>query len=173
MKGAEMTLTFYMTVTGTDGTVAKGACSDAEVMRSLATAARRGYEVEVTQQGGANITREIPGRGRHTVVYEPFRSAGNLTATSVRDLCLIGIRPTAELQPETGRIKAGYVNSIPPAASDWLRFRGLVAVDGTTVTVSMSARLAMLALGHRPYPWAYILTAAELAEFTKVKGGSR
>ena len=29
-----MTFTFYMTVTSTDGTVAEGACSDAEVRRS-------------------------------------------------------------------------------------------------------------------------------------------
>lgn len=160
-----MTFTFFMTVTSTDGAVAEGACSDADLRNSLAVAARRGYQVEVTPDGGANITREIPGKGYHSVVYKPFRNVGSLTATMREDLRLIGIRPTAELQPETGRIKAGYVNSIPPAASDWLRFRGLVAVNGTTVTVSMSARLAMLARNYAPAPWAHILTSAQLATF--------
>jgi len=157
--------TFYMTVTSTDGTVTEGACTDADIKRSLATAARWGYRVEVTSQGGANIRREIPGKGCHTVIYKPPRSAGNMSATNIADLRLIDIRPTAEFQPETGRIKAGYVNSIPPAATSWLRSRGLVAVDGTTVTVSMSARLAMLARDHKPAPWAHILTPDQLAAF--------
>lgn len=157
--------TFYMTVTSTDGTVTEGACSDADVMRSLATAARRGYRVEVTAQGGANIVREVPRKGRHSVVYAPFRNAGHLTATAREDLRLIAIRAAATLDPETGRIKAGYINSIPPAASDLLRVRRLVAVDGTTVTVSMSARLAMLAADNSPAPWSYILSAADLDNF--------
>jgi len=161
-----MTFTFFMTVTSADGTVSEGACSDADVRRSLAVAARRGYQVEVTPRGGANIMREVPGKGRHTVAYYPFRSAGGMTATMREDLRLIGTRKTAEFQPATGRIKAGYVNSIPPGASGALRLRGLVAVDGTTVTVSMSARLAMLARDRRPAPWAYILTPGQLAAFT-------
>ena len=158
-------LAFYMTVTSTDGTVAEGTCSDAEVMRSLATASRRGYRVEVTPQGGANITRELPGKGSHTVIYAPIRRVGHLTASVREDLRLIAIRPTAGYEPGTGRIKAGYVNSIPPAASALLLSRGLVTVDGTSAALSMSARLAMLALGRRPYPWGYVLPAAELAEF--------
>jgi hypothetical protein len=158
--------TFFMTVTSTDGTVTGGACSDADIKRSLATAARRGYRVEVTSQGGANIRREIPGKGCHTVIYTPFRKVyGIITNVTREDLRLIDIRRAAEFQPETGRIKAGYVNSIPPATSSWLRFRGLVAVDGTTVTVSMSARLAMLARDHKPAPWAHILTPDQLAAF--------
>jgi len=157
-----MAFTFYMTVTSTDGTVTEGACSDADVARSLATAARRGYTVDVTPQGGAYIVREIPGKGRHTVSYAPFRNAGSLTATVREDLRLIAIRPTAELQPETGRIKAGYINSIPPAASSLLISRRLVAVNGTTVTLSMSARLAILATDHRTPPWSYHPTVAEI-----------
>lgn len=159
-----MDFTFFMTVTSTDGTVAEGACSDADVRRSLATAARRGYQVEVTPNGGASIVREIPGKGSHRVTYKPFRSALNLTPTARLNLRLIDTR-RAEFQPATGRIKAGYVNSIPPAASSSLRSRGLVAVDGTTVTVSMSARLAMLARDHKPAPWAHILTPGQLAGF--------
>jgi hypothetical protein len=160
-----MTFTFYMTVTGTDGTVAEGACDDADVKRSLATAARRGYRVEVTASGGANIAREVPGKGRHSVVYKPIISALGMTATARRDLRLIDIRPAAVLQPETGRINAGYVNSIPPAASSLLCSRGLIAVNGTTVTVSMSARLAMLARDYVSAPWGHILTSAQLAAF--------
>jgi hypothetical protein len=160
-----MTFTFFMTVTSTDGTVSEGACSDADVKRSLDVARRRGYQVEVTPSGGVNISREVPGKGRHWVVYKAFRNAGNMTATMRKDLRLIDIRPTAEVEPETGRIKAGYVNSIPPAASAALRSRGLVAVDGTTVTVSMSARLAMLARDFAPPPWGHVLTPGQLAAF--------
>lgn len=160
-----MTFAFFMTVTSADGSVAEGACSGADVRRSLAVAARRGYQVEVTQGGGANISREIPGKGRHSVTYRPFRSALNMSAANLADLRLIDVRLTAEFQPETGRIKAAYVNSIPPAASGRLRFRGLVNVDGTTVTVSMSARLAMLARDYAPAPWGHILTPGQLAAF--------
>jgi hypothetical protein len=160
-----MTFTFHMTVTSTDGTVTKGACSDADVRRSLATAARRGHQVEVTPQGGANIAREIPGKGRHSVIYEGARRAGRLTATMREDLRLIATRPAAEFQPETGRIQAGYINSIPPAASSRLRFHGLIAVNGMQVTVSLSARLAILAQDSKPFPWAHVLSSGELADF--------
>lgn len=166
-----MTFTFFMTVTGTDGTAAEGACTDEDVKRSLATAARRGYQVEVTPQGGANISREVPGKGRHSVVYKPFRNAGSITPNVRQDLRLISTRATAEFQPGTGRIKAGYVNSIPPAAAGWLRAHGLVAVDGTAVTVSMSARLALLARDHKPVPWAHILTSVQLATFCRSVNG--
>jgi hypothetical protein len=166
-----MTFTFFMTVTSTDGSVAEGACSDADVKRSIATAARRGYQVEVTPGGGANIAREIPGKGRHSVICKPFRNAGSLTPTVRTDLRLIGLRPTAEFQPGTGRIKAGWLNSIPPAASARLRSHGLVAVDGTTVTVSLSARLAMLARDYAPAPWAHILTPGQLAAFCDLING--
>ena len=71
------------------------------------------------------------------------------------------IRPTARLQPE-GRINAGYFNSIPPAASAWLRFRGLVTADGTTVTVPMFTRLALLAVNSGRAPWSYHPTVAEI-----------
>lgn len=158
--------TFFMTVTSTDGTVTEGACADADIKRALAAAARRGYQTEVTQEGGVNITRVIPGKGRHTVTYKPFRGALGMTPTMREDLRLIGIRPAAELQPGTGRIKAGYVNSIPPGAAAALQSRGLVAVDGTTVTVSVSARLAMLARDHKPAPWAHVLTPAQLTAFS-------
>lgn len=157
--------TFFMTVTSADGTVSEGACSDEQVMRSVATAARRGYKVEVTPQGAAHVTREVPGTGSHVVTYTPFRNAGHLTKTARNDLHLIAVRATAVFDPEAGRIKAGYVNSIPPAASALLRSRGLVHVDGTTVTLSASARLAMLALDHRPAPWGYVVPPEVLAEF--------
>lgn len=161
-----MTFTFLMTVTSTDGTVTEGACADTDVLRSLATAARRGYRVEVTAGGGANISRDVPGKGIHHVAYRPVLSGAlGMTATMRADLRLIGIRSVAVLQPGTGRIKAGYVNEIPPAASDQLRRRGLVSISGTTVTVSMSAQLAMLARDYKPAPWAHILAPEQLAAF--------
>jgi hypothetical protein len=156
---------FYMTVTSTDGTVTKGTCTEAEAARSLATAARRGYFAEVMPDGGTAIMRKVHGTagGEHWVRLEPARHAPRLTATVRHDLFLIAVRPTAVYEPETGRIKAGYINSIPPAASALLRHRGLVTVSGTTVTVSLSARLAMLAQDNRPSPWSYEPSAAELS----------
>lgn len=167
-----MTFTFSMTVTNSDGTVVKGAASDADVMRSLATAARRGYTVEVTGRGTAHVTREIPGKGRHVVTYEPFTAVRNLTRTVLGDLRLIATRKAAVLDPDAGRINAGYINSIPPAASALLVSRGLVRVDGTTVTLSAPARIAMLALAHCPAPWGYVVPAGELAGFLLTAKGA-
>ena len=141
--------TFYMTVTQSDGSVQEGICTEAQAARSLATAVRRGYFVEVLPNGGANIVRHVPGRGRHVVTLTPTRKARKLTPTARFDLKLIETRHRSDFDPETGRIKAGYVNSIPPAASALLMARGLVTVTGTSVTVSLSARLAMLAQDHR------------------------
>lgn len=161
-----MTFTYRMTVTSTDGTSTEGACSDADVRRAVAAAARRGYQVEVKPDGGVNITREIPGSGYRDVTYKPARNAGSVTATMLADLRLIGTRPAAALQPETGRINAGYFGSIPPAASAALRSRGLVTVDGTTVTLSVAARAAMLAQDHHARaPWGHLLTPDQLAAF--------
>jgi hypothetical protein len=159
-----MTVTFYMTVTSTDGTVSKGTCTEAQAARSLATAARRGYGVEVLPNGGASIRRTVPGRGDHWVSLVPVRYAGKLTPTMRHDLALIASRHRSDFVPGTGRIKAGYVNSIPPGASSLLMGRALVTLAGTAVTVSLSARLAMLAQDNRPIPWAYKPTAAELSD---------
>ena len=77
---------FYMTVTSSDGSVSEGICTEAQAARSLATAARRGYGVEVLPNGGANITRRIHGTapGCHTVKLTPARKAGKLTVTCAR-----------------------------------------------------------------------------------------
>ena len=117
--------------------------------------------MEVLPDGGADIKRQVHGTagGSHWVKLHQRGSPGRLTATVRHDLFLIAVRPSATLEPETGRIKAGYVTSIPPGASAYLRYRGLVTVSGTTVTVSLSARLAMLAQDHRPVPWSYEPTA--------------
>jgi hypothetical protein len=153
-----------MTVTSADGTVSEGMCTEAQAARSLATATRRGYGVEVLPNGGANIVRCIGTAGRHVVKLEPVRKAGNLTATVRFDLRLIASRHRSDFVPETGRIKAGYVNSIPPGATAGLIARGLVTLTGAAVTVSLSARLAMLARDNRPAPWSYKPAAGEVGE---------
>jgi hypothetical protein len=155
---------FWMTVTNADGTTSEGVCTEAQAARSLATASRRGYDVEVLPSGGANIVRRIGTAGRHVVKLEPLRKAGKLTATARFDLRLIESRHVSVFQPETGRIKAGYLNSIPPGATAGLMARGLVTVTGTIVTVSLSARLAMLAQDNRPVPWSYTPTTDELSD---------
>ena len=159
---------FYMAVTNTDGSVHEGICTEAQAARSLATATRRGYFVEVLPNGGANIVRHVPGRGRHVVTLTPTRKAQKLTPTVRFDLKLIASRHRSDFDPETGRIKAGYVNSIPPGASALLMGRGLVTLTGTAVTVSLSARLAMLAQDNRPVPWSYEPSAGELNDVCAV-----
>ena len=156
--------TFYMTVIQSDGSVQEGICTEAQAARSLATAARRGYDIEVLPNGGANIGRKIPGVGRHVVKLAPVRKAGKLTPTMRQDLALIASRHRSDFVPETGRIKAGYVNSIPPAASASLMARGLVTLTGTAISVSLSARLAMLAQDNRPMPWSYAPSTSELGD---------
>ena len=160
--------TFYMTVTNTDGSVHEGICIEAQAARSLATATRRGYFVEVLPDGGANIVRHVPGRGRHMVTLTPTRKARKLTPTARFDLKLIETRHRSDFDPETGRIKAGYVNSIPPAASALLMGRGLVTLTDATVAVSLSARLAMLAQNNRPVPWSYKPSAGELNDICAI-----
>jgi len=161
-----------MTVTHADGTVAEGACTEAQAARSLATGVRRGYSVEVLPNGGASIMRTIPGRGYHTVRFTPGRTARKLTPTIRQDLALIASRHRSDFNPETGRIKAGYVNSIPPGPSASLMSRGLVTLTGTAVTVSLSARLAILAQDNRPIPWSYKPSTDELNRVLGLFGGA-
>jgi hypothetical protein len=143
-------ITFRMTVTSADGTISEGTCGEAAARRMLSTAMRRGYRTEATLQGGAVMVRDIRGGvvpRRHTVTLEPATPAGKITDTARRDLELIASRG-ASLLPN-GRIKAGYIYGIPPAATAQLIARGLVTVAGDAVTISLAARLAMLAQDHR------------------------
>lgn len=148
---------FRETVTDADGAAAEGTCSEAHALALLRRAVRLGYRVEATRHGGAVIAREIPAGTdqwspprTHTVTLEPVTPAGTVTAANRIDLGIIdrrgGLRRPAQLNH--GRIDAG-LNSIPPAAAARLIDRGLVTVDGTTVTVSLIARLAMVAQDHR------------------------
>jgi len=153
-------IAFRETVTSADGSTEEGTCTEAQASRLLATAVRRGYTVEATRNGGAVIVRTIPGTAdhwtptrRHTVTLEPLAEAGKVTDTMRSDLVIIGLWPAgrnlaARLNAGTGRIDAG-LNSIPRGAAKRLIERGLVTVTGDAVTVSLSARLAMLAQDHR------------------------
>lgn len=149
---------FRETVTSADGSTEEGTCSDAYALQVLSRAVRLGYRVEATRQGGAVVVREIPsGEDRwrpprkHTVMLEPAAQVGKVTDTNRLDLRIIdqhaGRSLAARLNPATGRIDSG-VNSIPPAAAARLIERGLVVVDGMAVSVSLAARLAMLAQDH-------------------------
>lgn len=137
---------FRETVTSADGEVTESACTEEHALRLLRTAVRRGYRTEATSRGGAVITRELAQSRKRTVTLEPV-SAARVTATMRRDLGLIAMRGASLL--ENGRIRAGYLYGIPPATSARLISRGLVTVTGTSVAVSLAARLAMLAQDHR------------------------
>ena len=144
---------FRSTVTSSDGTTSEGTSSEADAWRTLRTAVRRGYSVEATRQGGAIIVREIPHAGdtwqparKHTVTLEPVTHAGTVTATMRGDLDAIARWGRSRLTGD--RIRAGFIYGIPPAATARLMQRGLVTVDGETVSVSLVARLAMLAQDH-------------------------
>jgi hypothetical protein len=150
---------FRETVTSADGSTSEGSCSEAQASRLLRRVVRLGYRVEATRSGGAVIVRTIPHGGdtwkparQHTVMLEPVTVAGKITATVRGDLGIVGRWAAgslaAQFRPETGRIDAG-LNSIPPGAAARLIERGLVTVDGTSVAVSLVARLAMLAQDHR------------------------
>jgi hypothetical protein len=141
------------TVTSADGTTENGACSAAHALTLLRTALRRGYRVEATRHGGAVITRDVahtgfaPGPGAHTVTLTPRDRAGVISRTALIDLTLI---ERGAWLTSAGRVNAGYLHSIPPAASARLVSRGLADVreDGS-VTLSLTARLALIGQGHR------------------------
>jgi hypothetical protein len=145
---------FRETITSADGSTAEGACSEAHAMYTLGRAVRLGYRVEATRHGGAVVVREIPActdrwqlPKRHTVTIEPVMQAGRVTDVNRLDLELVSGRGGSRMQGD--RIKAGYLNSIPPGAAGRLIARGLVTVaDDGVVTVSLVARLAMLAQDH-------------------------
>jgi hypothetical protein len=152
-------IAFRETVTSADGTTAEGMCSEAHAATLLQRAVQRGYSVEATRNGGAVIVRTIPGASghwtpprRHTVTLEPVTATGKVTETMRSDLVIVGCWPAgrqlaAHLNAKTGRIDAGF-NSIPPGATRRLIDRGLVTIAGDVVTVSLAARLAMLAQDH-------------------------
>lgn len=69
---------FLMTVTHADGSAYEGPCTEEQAARSLATAVRRGYSIEVLPDGGASIIRPV-GTGYHVVRLTPGRNARKLT----------------------------------------------------------------------------------------------
>ena len=56
------------------------------------------------------------------------------------------------------------ISRATPGASALLMGRGLVTLAGTAVTVSLSARLAMLAQDSGHAPWSYKPGAGELSD---------
>lgn len=141
---------FRETVTSADGTTAEGACTEEHAMSLLRTATRRSYRVEATSKGGMIITRDVHGGGvfprAHTVTLEPAADAGTVTPAMRRDLDVIASRRSASL---VGRRIHAALYTVPAAATARLIARGLVAVEGTAVTVSLVGRLAMCAQDHR------------------------
>lgn len=144
---------FNTVVTLADGTTSNGTCNETEAIRLLTKAVQRGYSVEATRSGGAVIVRMIPASTdrwtlprKHTVTFEPVTPVGTVTQVQRRDLVAITRRRAGSWLVK-GRIHAGLY-SIPPAAAGRLVQRGLVTINGTDVSVSLVARLAMLAQDH-------------------------
>jgi hypothetical protein len=141
---------FRETVTAGDGASHTGACSEVHALSLLYTAVRRGYSVEATRDGGAVIVRILPGGARRTVTLEPAAPAGTVTRTMRSDLNLITLRGGSGRASLAGGCILAPFYRCPPAATARLVARGLVTVTDTGgVTVSLSARLAMLAQDHR------------------------
>ncbi|MFJ2225635.1 hypothetical protein ACIOFY_37035 [Streptomyces anulatus] len=159
-----------------DGGTATETGSEADALRLLRTAVRRGYRVEATRTGGAIVERDIH-NGRsivpttHTVKVEPVTPVDTLTATVREYLDDIAAREAFRIdaaEPEfrhgVGRISAGLGGAAPAAAAR-LVARGLVvlgepykatsngylAETRTPVRVSLAARLAMHAQDHRTH----------------------
>jgi hypothetical protein len=147
---------FREAITSADGTVTAGTCDEAHALSLLRRAVRRGYTVEATRAGGAVIVRTVHDGDyvprRHTVTIEPAVPAGKITKAMRRDLVALADRDARSgpnrIDAGTRRINAGLY-SIPPAATARLADRGLVKIDDDRVTVSLAARLAILAQDHR------------------------
>ncbi|MFG3287306.1 hypothetical protein ACGF3G_00590 [Streptomyces sp. NPDC048179] len=166
---------FTETVTATDGTTETGTATEAHALATLRRAVgRRGVTIEATRTGGVIIEREIWDGGvipkRRTIVFEPAVPVGNITARMREDLDAIDGRAGAYLvtkaEPEfrvnVGRIAAGLWG-VAPGGTKRLIDRGLVGVGAeysatsngflpetrAAVRVSLAARLAMFAAGHR------------------------
>ncbi len=170
---------FMRTITHADGERATGTATEADALRLLRTAVRRGFRVEVTRSGGAIIERDIyDGRSTlprtHSVTLEPVTPVGKLTATVRECLSDIARREAfridaaePEFRHQVGRISAG-LRGVGPAAATRLVDRGLVVLGKpyasmsngylpetlTPVRVSLTARLAMHAQDHRTHTLA-------------------
>jgi hypothetical protein len=145
---------FREIITSADGTVTEGQCGEEHALSLLRTAVRRGYRVLATRQGGAVIVRDVwtaaTVPAKRTVELIPSLPCGTLTATVRRDLDMITRARAPHLRD--GRIRAGYFYAVPPAATARLIARGLVTggeTEGRPITVSLAARLAMLAGDHQ------------------------
>jgi hypothetical protein len=141
---------FRETVTNADGTTAEGTCTEAHALVLFQTAVRRGYRIEATRNGGVIITRDVHSGGtfprKHTVTLESVAPTGTITPPMRRDLAVIAGRRGSSLV--RGRIHAALY-TVPAAAAARLIARGLVTVEGTAVSVSLAARLAMHAQDHQ------------------------
>ncbi|MGW7708292.1 hypothetical protein [Streptomyces sp. NPDC054771] len=150
---------FRETITHAHG-VTVGTASEQHAVMLLVRAVRRGYDVEATATGGAQITwgRMVFGPGGGVVVraersieLEPVTLVGLLSITTRTDLDLIDRDRHARYVEERGRrVLRGLLWCIPATTTARLLARGLV-VEGEDgrVRVSLAARLALLAQDHR------------------------
>ncbi|MEU6928988.1 hypothetical protein AB0A05_07470 [Streptomyces sp. NPDC046374] len=146
---------FRETVTHAGGST-EGTASEAHALMLLRRAARRGYAIEATRDGGALITwirRELRGGTAHrSISLTPQMPVGKLTEALTGDLHAIrDLRPARYVLNDVGRriILAGLAE-ISPLATAALRARQLVtAAERGTVRLTLTARLGLLAAEHR------------------------
>ncbi|WP_434593332.1 hypothetical protein [Streptomyces sp. A5-4] len=138
------------------GGTTEGTASESHALLTLRRAARRGYAIEATRDGGALITwtrREIRGGIVHrSITFIPQMPVGTLTEAVIRDLTDISeLRPVEYTENDYGRriILAG-LTEISPMATAALRARKLVTADERgKVRLTLTARLGLLAAAHR------------------------
>ncbi len=157
---------FMRTITHADGERATGTATEADALRLLRTAVRRGFRVEVTRSGGAIIERDMyDGRSTlprtHTVKLEPVTPVGKLTATVRECLSDIARREAfridaaePEFRHQVGRISAG-LRGVGPAAATRLVDRGLVVLGKPYASMSngTSPRPARRSASRSPPVW--------------------
>ncbi|MEU1815183.1 hypothetical protein ABZ543_08290 [Streptomyces roseifaciens] len=149
---------FRLTVTPTDG-ASEGPASEAYARHLLRRATRRGYRIEATVRGGAEITwtaRTLTRRRTEdrSITLVPTAASGIcLTTANLRHLNLVN-RGQGRYEPDGTdgeRAITGPAWQIPPAATAQLIACGLVTDDDGLVRLTLTAQLALLARRHRTY----------------------
>ncbi|WP_199570566.1 hypothetical protein [Streptomyces murinus] len=156
---------FRETITHSHGT-SEGTASESHALLLMRRAARRGYGIEATREGGAVITwtRRQLGTGalvHRSIRLHPEMPVGKLTDAVVRDLRAIDDARSAEyVMNDHGRriIRVG-LGEISAMATAAIRARRLVTDQGGRVRLTLTARLGLLAHAHRtvttePQGWA-------------------
>ncbi|MGC0418369.1 hypothetical protein [Embleya sp. AB8] len=137
------------------GGTTEGTASEAHAESLLRRAVNRGFRIEAATTGGALITWTAvtfdgPTRQTRAIQLLPLMPVGSsLTESTRKDLDLIRSGPADYVMRNGAREITGLFWTIPQGATARLRARRLVTEGDGPVRVTLTARLALLALNHR------------------------